>query len=84
MVYKSNSGFSLLEFMVVILIFSILIIIGGSSFYKIIKNKQAIYDLKVDQRVSKFNKGQKLMTIDLKLLPNYIQNNIGKFKLWLD
>ena len=50
----------------------------------IIKEKKAIYDLRVDQRVSKFNKGQKLKTIDLKFLPNYIQNNIEKYKLWLD
>ena len=51
---------------------------------KIIKEKKPIYDLKVDQRESKFNKGQKLTTIDLKLLPDYIQNNIEKYKLWLD
>ena len=51
---------------------------------KIIGEKKTIYDLKVDKRVSKFNKGQKLTTIDLKLLPNYIQNNIEKYKLWLD
>ena len=51
---------------------------------KIIKEKKTIYDLKVDKRESKFNKGQKLITVDLKFLPNYIQNNIEKFKLWLD
>jgi len=51
---------------------------------KIMGEKKPIYDLKVDQRESKFNKGQKLTTIDLKLLPNYIQNNIEKYKLWLD
>ena len=51
---------------------------------KIIKEKKTIYDLKVDKSVSKFNKGQKLTTIDLKLLPNYIQNNIEKYKFWLD
>ena len=51
---------------------------------KIIREKKPIYDLKVDQRESKFNKGQKLTTIDLKLLPDYIQNNIEKYKLWLD
>ena len=50
----------------------------------IIKEKKTIYDLKVDQRVSKFNKGQELISIDLKLLPNYIQSNVEKFKLWLD
>ena len=54
------------------------------QFQKIIKEKKTIYDLKVDKSVSKFNKGQKLTTIDLKLLPNYIQNNIEKYKLWLD
>ena len=51
---------------------------------KIINEKKPIYDLKVDQRESKFNKGKKLTTIDLKLLPDYIQNNIEKYKLWLD
>ncbi len=51
---------------------------------KIMGEKKPIYDLKVDQRISKFNKGQKLTTIDLKLLPDYIQNNIEKYKLWLD
>ena len=51
---------------------------------KIIKEKKTIYDLKVDKRISKFNKGQKLTAIDLKLLPTYIQNNVGKFKIWLD
>ena len=50
----------------------------------IIKEKKTIYDLKVDKRISKFNKGQKLTAIDLKLLPTYIQNNVEKFKLWLD
>ena len=51
---------------------------------KMIGEKKPVYDLRVDQRVSKFNKGQKLTAIDLKLLPNYIQNNIEKYKLWLD
>ncbi|MDP7165269.1 MAG: hypothetical protein QF667_00430, partial [Candidatus Marinimicrobia bacterium] len=50
----------------------------------IIKEKKTIYDLKVDQRVSKFDKGQKLAIIDLKLLPKYVQKNIEKYKLWLD
>ena len=50
----------------------------------IIKEKKTIYDLKVDKRVSKFNKGQKLTVIDLELLPNYIQKNIEKYKFWLD
>jgi len=51
---------------------------------KIIGEKKTIYDLKVDKRVSKFNKGQKLTAIDLKLLPSHIQKNIEKYKLWLE
>jgi len=50
----------------------------------IIKEKKTIYDLKVDKRISKFDKGQKLTTIDLKLLPGHIQKNIEKYKFWLD
>ena len=51
----------------------------------IIKEKKTIYDLKVDQRVSKFNKGQELTSYRFKTsYPVYIQNNIEKFKLWLD
>ena len=46
--------------------------------------KKTIYDLKVDKRESHFNKGQRLTKLDLKLLPNHIQNNIEKYKLWLD
>ena len=46
MIYKSNSGFSLLEFMIVIFIFTILTIIGVSSFYKIIKTQQNDYYLR--------------------------------------
>ena len=51
---------------------------------KRVEEKKSIYNLKIDQRESKFNKVQKLETIDLKLLPNYIQNNVEKYKLWLD
>ena len=51
---------------------------------EIIKEKKTIYDLKVDKSISKFNKGQKLTQLDLSLLPGYIQNNIEKYKRWID
>ena len=51
---------------------------------KKVEEKKAFYDLNVDQRASKFNKGQKLTLLDLNHLPIYIQNNIEKYKLWLD
>ena len=42
----------------------------------IIKNKQAIYDLKVDKRVNKVGNGQFLEKFDIKKLPSYILNKM--------
>ena len=50
----------------------------------IIKNKQAIYDLKVDKRVNKVGNGQFLEKFDIEKLPNYILNNKNKFSDWID
>jgi beta-1,4-mannosyl-glycoprotein beta-1,4-N-acetylglucosaminyltransferase len=51
---------------------------------KIIKNKQAIYDLKVDKTVNKIGNGSKLEKFDANKLPNYIQTNQNNFKDWID
>ena len=51
---------------------------------KIIKNKQAIYDLKVDKTVNKIGNGSKLEKFEINKLPDYIQNNKDNFKEWLD
>ena len=51
---------------------------------KIIKNKQAIYDLKVDKRINKIGDGSKLENYSLDKLPKFLQNNIEKFKDWID
>ncbi|MBD1159109.1 hypothetical protein IDG58_02845 [Pelagibacterales bacterium SAG-MED19] len=51
---------------------------------KIIKNKQAIYDLKVDKRNNKIGDGSKLENYSLDKLPKFLQNNIEKFKDWID
>jgi len=51
---------------------------------KIIENKQAIYDLKVDKRVNKIGDGSKLENYSLDKLPKFLQNNIEKFKNWID
>ena len=40
---------------------------------KIIKNKQAIYDLKVDKTVNKIGNGNTLKKFEINKLPNYIQ-----------
>jgi beta-1,4-mannosyl-glycoprotein beta-1,4-N-acetylglucosaminyltransferase len=51
---------------------------------KIIKNKQAIYDLKVDKRVNKIGDGSKLENYPLNKLPIFLQNNLENYKEWID
>ena len=51
---------------------------------KIIKNKQAIYDLKVDKTVNKIGNGNTLKKFEIDKLPNYIQANRDNFKEWID
>ena len=51
---------------------------------EIIKNKQAIYDLKVDKRINKIGTGSKLEKFEFSKLPIYIQKNKNNFKEWVD
>ena len=51
---------------------------------KIIKNKLAIYDLKVDKTANKIGYGNKLEKFDINKLPNYIQINQNDLKDWID
>jgi beta-1,4-mannosyl-glycoprotein beta-1,4-N-acetylglucosaminyltransferase len=51
---------------------------------KIIKNKQAIYDLKVDKTVNKIGNGSMLQKFNMNNLPNYIQINQDNLKDWID
>ena len=51
---------------------------------EIIKNKQAIYDLKVDKIVNKIGVGSKLEKFELTNLPTYIQKNFNNYKEWID
>ena len=51
---------------------------------KLIKNKTAIYDLTVDKRRQKIGDGKKLEKYNLNQLPSYINNNLEKFKDWID
>jgi beta-1,4-mannosyl-glycoprotein beta-1,4-N-acetylglucosaminyltransferase len=50
----------------------------------LVKKKQAIYDLSVDQRDNKVGKGANLVKYSLKYLPSYIQNNLEKYNDWID
>ena len=51
---------------------------------EIIKNKQAIYDLKADQRINKIGTGAKLEKFEFIKLPIYVQKNKINFKEWID
>ena len=51
---------------------------------KIIKNKQAIYDLKVDKTVNKVGTGSKLVSYNFDKLPIYLKENKEIYKKWLD
>ena len=51
---------------------------------EIIKNKKAIYDLKVDKTVNKVGSGSKLDKFEIKKLPQYIQENRDIYKEWLE
>ena len=51
---------------------------------KLIKEKRVMYDHNVDQRGYKWSGKAILKNIDMNLLPNYITENVEKFKEWLD
>ena len=50
----------------------------------LIKNKKAIYDLRVDKKVNKVGNGVVLNNYNLNKLPKYINENLDKYKIWLD
>jgi len=51
---------------------------------KIIKNKQAIYDLTVDKTTNKIGNGSKLEKFNFEKLPIHIQKNYSNYKEWID
>jgi beta-1,4-mannosyl-glycoprotein beta-1,4-N-acetylglucosaminyltransferase len=51
---------------------------------RIIKSKEAIYNLTVDKSESKIGNGNKLEKFEFDKLPTYIQKNFHKFKKWID
>lgn len=51
---------------------------------EIIKNKQAIYNLKVDKTVNKIGNGSILEKFEFSKLPEYIVTNKDKFLDWID
>ena len=51
---------------------------------KLVKKKQALYDLRADKRNNKVGNGLILENFEVKNLPNYIKENIDKYKNWID
>ena len=43
-----------------------------------------MYDHNIDKRKSKYGQGTKLKTVKLNNLPKYIEDNLEKYKSWLD
>ena len=58
--------------------------LSASEIDELIKNKKAIYDLNADKRSQKFGNGIELENYDIKKLPNYIYENLDKFKNWIN
>ena len=58
--------------------------ISKNEIEKIIKDKRAIYDLKLDKRLNKIGKGEKLEKYSINKLPKFLQNNLTKYQNWID
>ena len=51
---------------------------------EIVKDKRAIYDLKVDKKINKIGNGSKLEKYPLNKLPKFLQNNLESYQEWID
>ena len=51
---------------------------------RLITDKKAIYNLKLDKRDQKIGSGNKLEKYNINKLPNYIRENLNKYKDWID
>ncbi len=51
---------------------------------EIMKNKKAIYDLKVDKRMNKIGDGSKLEKYSIDKLPKFLKNNLNRYQEWID
>ena len=51
---------------------------------KLLKKKQAIYDLKVDKKINKIGDGNKLEKYPIDKLPIFLQDNLENYKEWID
>ena len=48
------------------------------------REKRVMYNHSLDKKVDKWGKGEKLIKTELNEMPNYVKENLHKFKAWLD
>ena len=58
--------------------------LGLKKIENLIKERKAVYNIKTDMRLNKFEDNPDLKLLDLKKLPDYIINNKNKFKDWIE
>ena len=58
--------------------------IGTKKIAEIMRNKKAIYNLRADMKADKFDNTQNLIVTKTSELPGYIQNNLEKYKDWIE
>ena len=58
--------------------------LGLKKIENLIKERKAVYNIKADMRLNKFEDNPNLKLLDLKKLPDYIINNKNKFKDWIE
>ena len=58
--------------------------LGEKKINEIMKNKKAIYNLRADMKSDKFDNTQDLIVTKTSELPSYLQNNLEKYKDWIE
>tara|TARA_Y100001970_G_scaffold5981_1_gene6757 strand:+ start:28815 stop:29714 length:900 start_codon:yes stop_codon:yes gene_type:complete len=58
--------------------------LGTNKIKEIMRNKKAIYNLRADMKMDKFDNTQNLVVTNISELPPYIQNNLDKYKDWIE
>ena len=58
--------------------------LGEKKINEIMKNKKAIYNLRADMKSDKFDNTQELIVTKTSELPSYLQNNLEKYKDWIE
>jgi len=58
--------------------------LGLKDLKKFIKEKKVMYDHSIDKKGNKWGEGEKLQTISINEMPNYIKENFKKYESWLE